>query len=54
MGKYYLLLGRAHQLVSQYEMTSPENIYATNNRRTELVVFKYLAIYMYVRISICM
>lgn len=36
--------GRAHQLLCQYKMFSPENTNTSNIRQTEKVVFVYLGI----------
>ena len=43
--------GRAHQLVIQYQMVSPENIHQGNLTLSEKVALTYLGIYMYIHIS---
>lgn len=39
-----LLQGRAHELVTQYQMASPENTHTNDTTRTEQGVFMYLGI----------
>lgn len=53
-----LLLGRAHQLTTQYQMISPENKHASNIIKTELILFRniyvyYVLVYVFICLCVC-
>ena len=40
--------GRAHQFVIKYQMASSGNIHTSNIIQTDLIVFTYIGVYVYV------
>lgn len=52
-GQASFLQGRAHQLIVQSQMVSPESKHPSNIEQTEQVVFMYSGIYMHIHMQLC-
>lgn len=46
-GRKSLIRGRAHRLVSQYQMVSPENVHTGNIIQANQVIFRNICAYTY-------
>lgn len=46
-GRKCLIQGRAHRLVSQYQMVSPENVHTGNSIQANQVIFRNICGYTY-------